>query len=126
MSASGRVSRRRMPCQTPCEARSGVRLRATTLSTPSIDISTSRTQTGLCAAMRMPSASSRGAPVGYSASTRRRTWPSWRRPAVSAPGRNSQYLRKGSSVEGAAGSQPRARGMGVVMAVYYAKPARRP
>ena len=47
-----------MPCQAPCEAASGVRLRAGTLSTPSTDISTSRIQTGAPGAMRMARASS--------------------------------------------------------------------
>ncbi|MNT54735.1 hypothetical protein D3C72_1919170 [compost metagenome] len=115
-----------MPCQAPCEAVSGVRLRAGTLSTPFTDISTSRIQTGEPAAMRMARASSGGAPSAYSASTRRRTWPTCRSPAVKAPGRNSQWRWTGGRMGGASASQPAARGgrcaAGVVMAAYYAKP----
>ena len=112
MSASGRV-RRRMPCQAPCEAASGVRLRAGTLSTPSTDISTSRIQTGAPGAMRMARASC-GAPSAYSASTRSRTWPTWRSPAVRAPGRNSQWRWAGVRAGGALASQPAARRGGML------------
>ena len=114
MSASGRVRRRRMPCQAPCEAASGVRLRAGTLSTPSTDISTSRIQTGAPGAMRMARASSCGAPSAYSASTRSRTWPTWRSPAVRAPGRNSQWRWAGVRAGGALASQPAAREGGML------------
>src|SRR5690606_35753736 len=113
-------------CHAPCEARSGVRLRAGTLSTPFTDISTSRIQTGEPGAMPMTRASSGGAPSAYSASTRRRTWPTWRRPAVRAPGRNSQWRMAGGRTGGATASQPGASGgrwaAGFIMAAYYAKP----
>ena len=119
-----------MPCQAPCEAASGVRLRAGTLSTPSTDISTSRIQTGAPGAMRMARASSCGAPSAYSASTRSRTWPTWRSPAVRAPGRNSQWRWAGVRAGGALASQPAARGgrnaAGRIMAAYYAKSRARP
>ena len=66
--------------------------------------------------------------VGVSASTRSRTWPTWRSPAVRAPGRNSQWRWAGVRAGGALASQPAARGgrnaAGRIMAAYYAKSAR--
>lgn len=44
MSASGRLRSRRMPCQTLCEAGSGVKLRAITQRIPSTAMDTSRIQ----------------------------------------------------------------------------------
>src|SRR5690606_10476513 len=81
------------------------------------DISISRTQTGLAGAMPIPRASSAGAPCAYSRSTRRCTLPSLRKPAVSAPGRISQYLWAGDSEGGTAGSQPGAKGAKAFMAL---------